>query len=163
MTLKRLLLLSGAILLILSCGSPLAPFLVTDQPKIDDLLGVYAFSAQKVVDSEIEKMPESQIELLVDGKCNMVDVPVFIDNDQHGFTFKLKGFFTGDCQWRATNIGSLRKGRETLPFWGVCFKADGFDPAMECAHLANDGKPYNLVFVFGDPDVNMIMSFDKIP
>ncbi len=142
-------------------STPVAKYVVTEEPVKEDIIGTYEFSTQKVIDDDIQISPESKIEILADGTCTLTDFPVFVEDGAYGSPYKFKESFTSICQWKVKNIGSVRLDRETFPIWGVCFNAVNFDSAMKCAHLTNVGNPYELVFVFGDPDSNDILVFEK--
>lgn len=163
MTMNRLLLPVGVILTTFCCCpfAPVAQYLITEEPKEEDIVGVYEFSGQSVVDQDIQHSADSSIALLADGTCNLTDFPVFVENDQYGFTYKFKELFTGSCQWNVATNGSVSRDGKAIPTWAVCFSAANFDSAIKCADLANNGNPYNLVFIFGDPDSNDILSFTK--
>lgn len=160
---NRLLWPVGVILTTFCCCpfAPVAQYLVTEEPKIEDIAGVYEFTVESVVEANIPDNLESSVEMMSDGTCKLTDFPVLIENDVNGFSYKFKELFTKDCRWEMITNGSVQRNEESLPTWAICFSAVDFEPAVKCANLTDDGNPYNLVFVFGDPDSNEITVFEK--
>jgi hypothetical protein len=158
---NKLLLPVGIILISFCCcpSAPLAPYLVTEEPKVEDLEGVYEFSAQRVLAEGIGDTSNSKIKLFHDGTCELTDFPVL--QEETMFSYDFKGLFSGECSWTVNSNGSVSRGGELYPVWSICFHAEEFNPAVKCADITNDGEPYNLVFVFGDPDSNEVMRFGK--
>lgn len=161
---NSLLLLSIVLILLNGCTfTPIARYAVTDEPKTQDIIGIYKISGDMVVEDKRNNLPDAKTEIFADGTCNLVNFPIYSGAGDFDIDFKFKRLFTGKCQWKAKIVASVKRDGETLPAWGVCFDAVNFLPSVKCAQFANDGSPYNLVFSFGDPDQNAILVFDKHP
>jgi len=162
---NRLLLPVGLILITFCCCpfAPIAQYLVTKEPKVEDIIGFYELKMENVVKANVPDTIEPGIEMIADGTCKLADFPVLIENDADNFSYEFKELFTNNCQWNVITNGSVERNGKLLPVWAVCFSAVDFEPAIKCANLTDDGNPYNLVFVFGDPDSNEIMVFERLP
>jgi len=156
------LLLPISVILLSCCCCPLgavAPNFVKEEPRQEDIIGVYELSSQRVVSESVVEDKVSYIELYPDQTCNMVNFPVFVENTT--FEYEFQELYTGKCNWRIGTIGSTNSWNVT-PIWGVCFENVTFESPDKCASLLNNKSLYDLEFVFGDPDSNRIMTFSRI-
>lgn len=159
---QRLLILPVGVLLLSLCCFPFAPvadYLVTEEPKMEDITGTYKYALQNILDEEVINISASSIELFADGSCRLIDFPIIAEETL--FTYRFIELRSVNCTWKKTTYGRVSQWGNSLPVWAICFNAADFIAAVKCASLTDDGEPYNLVFVFGDPDSNEIMVYKK--
>ncbi|WP_299365903.1 hypothetical protein [Winogradskyella sp.] len=150
--------------LLMSCQyDPYAHKYTIIEPKESDLIGTYAFEKQ-TIDYDIAEFKDSMNNRIVipkiginsNGTYKVVNFPVFENLMNPTFT----GLITNTGKWNKTTIGAVRdETGELKNIWGMYF--DQLPEASKYMGLMNKEYPYELIFVFGDPDEGNVMIFKK--
>jgi len=144
----RVLLVIFVAVLVAGCDSGLnagavsgKPF-TTSRPALADIPGSYVLVSQNVTTNGLSALRDRscQLELAPDGRFYITNyLPDLISATGH---------------WRCETIG-FDRGRE---MWGIRFDSN---PPIEAAALSGSSAPYRLVMIFGDPDSDQTMIYEK--
>ena len=144
----RLLLVIFVAMLVVGCDSGFnagavsgKPF-TTSRPAPADIPGSYALVSQTVTTNGLSALRgrSCQLELAPDGTFSITNyLPDLISAIGH---------------WRCERVG-FDHGRE---MWGIRFDSS---PRIEAAALSGSSAPYRLVMIFGDPDSDQTMIYQK--
>jgi hypothetical protein len=156
---KRLIVPFTTLFLCLCC-CPYAPFardLTTVKPNVQDIVGTYQVTSQNL---DIEGMGafidhDPQIHLNKDGSCMILDFPIWEDLPP----FTITDWQSLSGEWDIVTTGGVDLLEGYFDTWGV--QCIGETDEMKTADLIGDKAPYKLLFVYGDPDSNEIMTFSK--
>lgn len=121
------------------------PF-TTEQPRQEDVAGSYVLVAQSVTTNGLAVLQGRQcrLDLKPDGTFSVTNY----------FDFGRSNFLSTSGRWERAIVGST----EGHDMWGVRFDSQ---PRIEDACLSAKHAPYRVVMVFGDPDSDQTMIFEK--
>jgi hypothetical protein len=121
------------------------PF-TTEQPKNEDVAGSYLLVAQSVTTNGISVLRgrECRLDLKPDGAFSITNY----------INWGPSGFLSTSGRWKCEIVGST--GGHDM--WGVRFDSD---PRINDAALSGKNAPYRIVMIFGDPDSDQTMIFEK--
>jgi len=148
----RLLLVILVSLLAVGCDSGFnagavsgKPF-TTEQPKKEDVAGSYVLVAQSVTTNGLSAFQGRQcrLDLKPDGAFSVTNY----------INWRQSDFMSTTGHWKCETVGST----EGHDMWGVRFDSE---PRIEDAALSGKTAPYRIVMIFGDPDSDETMIFEK--
>jgi hypothetical protein len=145
------------------CCAPFSPFassLTLKKPETSDVVGLYRMDWQNLNESESFQNRQPEILINEDGSCQVTDFPVWETDDEISYSVKESLSFKGT--WEIRKFGSVRKDGKTYDSWGVSC-GNNIEKMGVGGHLANDEPPYDILFIYGDPDSGNGMTFEKIP
>ncbi|WP_161964464.1 hypothetical protein [Mucilaginibacter endophyticus] len=146
-------------LLILGCQSdPYAGDMTTEQPRREDIIGIYRFKEQTISEAPIDKRGlKATITLKSDGTYLAIDIPnVFGGPDAENHKY-----ISAKGNWKIETIGSIDTGwGHPKPNWGITLTA--IDESLTNIGFTGNETPYGLIVTFDDPDLAMVMLFKKI-
>jgi hypothetical protein len=159
---NRIILAAGiaVIAVCLCCGSPFTGMLTVEKPNAFDLVGVYEMSGQSLDRSAT--FPDRHPEIVIineDSTCSVTDFPVW---ELENSSWSVIEWLSFEGTWAMGEYGSVQRGNEHYRNWAVgCGNnAEGMNVTGE---LTNHQPPYDLLFIYDDPDSGYGMSFEKIP
>ena len=116
------------------------PF-TTSQPAAADIPGSYLLVSQTVTTNGLSELKgrSCELDLASDGTFTITNY--------------IPGFVAATGHWRCATVGSTH-GRD---MWGVRFDS----PQIEDAAFSGLTAPYRLVMIFGDPDSDQTMIYEK--
>ena len=145
------------------CCTPYSPFasmLKVEKPESGDVIGLYKMTVQNL--NRSESFQEKQPEILIneDGSCQITDFPDWATKDEISYSVKEWLSFKGT--WEISKFGSVRRDGKTYDNWGIsCHNpVEKMDIGGE---FANEKAPYDILFIYGDPDSGNGMTFEKAP
>jgi hypothetical protein len=144
------------------CGpySPLASMLTIEKPDSADVIGLYQMTGQNLNRSEPFQDRHPEILINEDGSCQVTDFPVWITNDE--ITYSVKEWLSFKGTWGMSEIGSVQRGNGSYKNWGIgCGKNE--EKLNVTGELANSKPPYDILFIYDDPDSGNGMTFGKVP
>ena len=114
----------------------------TSRPASADIPGSYLLVSQTVTTNGLSELRgrSCQLELASDGTFTITNY--------------VPGFISVTGTWRCETIG-FTHGRE---MWGIRFDSS---PQIEMAAVSGSSAPYRLVMIFGDPDSDQTMIYEK--
>jgi hypothetical protein len=117
------------------------PF-TTSRPASADIPGSYVLVSQNVTTNGLFALRgrSCRLELAPDGTFSITNY--------------LPDLISATGRWRCETIG-FDHGRE---MWGIRFDSS---PPIEAAALSGSSAPYRLVMIFGDPDSDETMIYEK--
>jgi hypothetical protein len=117
------------------------PF-TTSRPASADIPGSYLLVSQTVTTNGLSELRgrSCRLELAPDGTFTITNY--------------VPGFISATGRRRCDTIG-FNQGRE---MWGIRFDSI---PQIEAAALSGSSAPYRLVMIFGDPDSDQTMIYEK--
>ena len=117
------------------------PFTIS-RPVSADIPGSYLLVSQTVTTNGLSELRgrSCQLELAPDGTFTITNY--------------VPGFISATGRWRCETIG-FTHGRD---MWGIRFDSS---PQIEAAALSGSSAPYRLVMIFGDPDSDQTMIYEK--
>ena len=117
------------------------PF-TTSRPAPADIPGSYVLVSQSVTTNGLSALQgrRCQLELAPDGTFSITNY--------------LPDLLSATGNWRCETIGFIH-GRD---MWGIRFESS---PRIEMAALSGLSAPYRLVMIFGDPDSDQTMIYEK--
>ncbi len=121
------------------------PF-TTNEPKKEDVAGSYVLVAQSVTTNGLAVLHGRQcrLDLNPDGTFGVTN---YVNSGQ-------SDFLSTTGRWKCAIVGST----EGHDMWGVRFDSQ---PRIEDACLSGKQAPYRVVMIFGDPDSDETMIFEK--
>jgi len=151
-----------AMLLTLCCCpySLIANDLTTQKPSDLEIVGTYRVTAQNLDTNGLKAFQNRQPQLIfnVDGSCVVSDFPVWEENTS---SFKINAWLSFDGKWAIVNDGSVRRGGKTYDVWGI--RCNSNIETMGTGEFTGTKPPYDVVFIYGDPDSDNAMTFSKMP
>ncbi|RDC65960.1 hypothetical protein [Adhaeribacter pallidiroseus] len=152
------------ILLILLSGclySPYADEYFTEEPRLEDVVGVYKFDKQTVnynLDNDKIKSRRPMIIIKADKTYEIKEIPYFrvSANDEYNYIngISKKG------KWMLETIGSVDYGSSGIKkHWGITL--DSIPEEIRYAGLLGENKANGVIFKYGDPDEGSVMIFRK--
>lgn len=146
-------------MLISGCQSdPYAGDMTTEQPKKEDIIGVYQFKEQTISESRIDKRGQkATITLKSDGTYQAHDIPnVFGGTDAESHKY-----ISARGTWKIGTIGAVDTGwGHPKPNWGITLTS--IDESLTNIGFTGSKTPYGLIVTFDDPDLGQVMLFEKI-
>lgn len=136
---------------------PHAGGFTTEQPKKEDVIGVYRFKEQTISQATIDKLgKEATIVLKPDGTYQANDIP----NVFGGANAETHKYISATGKWKIETIGSVGNGwGHAKSHWGITLTS--IDESLTSIGFMGDKTPYKLIVTFGDPDLGEVMIFQK--
>ena len=156
LTLRTLLFLSPFV--ISGCQyDPYAWNYTTEQPKKEDVIGVYQFKEQTISQASIDKVGQkATIVLNSDGSYQANNIP----NVFGGANAESHKYISATGEWKIETIGSVDNGwGHAKSQWGITLTS--IDPSLTNIGFMGDKNPYKLIVTFDDPDLGKVMIFQK--
>jgi hypothetical protein len=160
---KLVLNIFSIIFLALISGCQYDPFagdMTTEQPKKEDVIGVYKFEEQTIAAIPIDKLgQEATIVLKSDGHYEANNIP----NVFGGADAQTRKHISAKGIWKIETIGEVGSGWGGRPKleWGITLTA--IDTNLSNIGLTGEKAPYGLMVTFSDPDLGAVMKFKRIP
>jgi len=145
--------------LIGSCQfDPYAGEFTTEQPKKEDVIGVYQFKEQTISQSPIDKIGQkATIVLKSDGTYQANNIP----NVFGGADAETCKHISATGNWRIETIGAVDNGLgHAKSQWGIILT--GIDESLTNIGFTGEKAPYGLMVTFDDPDLAEVMIFRKV-
>jgi hypothetical protein len=148
-------------------GCPYSDFaylLVTEEPNKTDIVGRYTLTLQTLTAEGLEVLDskEATIELQSGGTYIATNFPIWKRTETSKYT--LTNLLTTTGSWNIETLGGVDHGDgEIHDVWGICFQGLQVERPRACADLSGPKHPYSLMFVYGDPDSDQVMIFERKP
>ena len=150
------------LILLTSClYSSYADEYLTEEPRIEDIVGVYKFDKQTVnynLDKDKIRSRHPTIIIKADKTYKIKEIPFFRvsatgeNNYMNGVTRK--------GEWTLETIGSVDYGSsEIKKHWGILL--DSAPEKINSTGLLGKNKADGIIFRYGDPDEGSVMIFRK--
>ncbi|QEM06700.1 hypothetical protein DIU31_025510 [Mucilaginibacter rubeus] len=136
--------------LITSCQfDPYAGDLTTEQPKREDVIGVYQFKEQTISQIQIDKRSQrATITLKSDGTYQANNIP----NVFGGPNAENHKYISAKGSWKIETIGAVDNGwGHPKSNWGITLTS--IDESLTNISFTGKKKPYGLMVTFDDPDL----------
>ncbi|QEM13039.1 hypothetical protein [Mucilaginibacter rubeus] len=132
--------------------------MTTEQPKREDIVGVYQFKEQTISEIPIDKRGvKATITLKPDGTYQAQDIP----NVFGAAAAENHKYISAKGTWKIETIGSVDTGLgHPKPNWGITLTS--IDESLTNIGFTGSEAPYGLIVTFDDPDLGMVMLFKKI-
>jgi hypothetical protein len=147
----------------LCCCAPFSPFassLTVQKPEASEVIGLYQLHEQNLNRSVSFQNGQPEILINKNGSCQVNNFPVWETDDEITYSVKESLSFKG--MWEIRKFGSVRKDGKTYDSWSInC--GDQVKKVGIGGKFANERAPYNILFIYGDPDSGNEMIFEKIP
>jgi hypothetical protein len=136
---------------------PYAGDLTTEQPKKEDVIGVYQFKEQTISQASIDKLgQEATIILNPNGTYQANNIP----NVFGGTNAETHKYISARGKWKIETVGSVDNGwGHAKSHWGITLTS--IDESLTSIGFMGDKTPYNLIVTFDDPDLGEVMIFSK--
>jgi hypothetical protein len=136
---------------------PYAGDLTTEQPKMEDVIGVYQFKEQTISQVPIDKLGlKATIILKSDGTYQANNIP----NVFGGQSAEYNKHISANGKWKIETIGSVDNGwGHAKSHWGITLTS--IDESLTSIGFMGGKNPYNLIVTFDDPDLGEVMIFSK--
>ena len=136
---------------------PYAGDLTTEQPKKEDVIGVYQFKEQTISQIPIDKLGQkATIILKSDGTYQANNIP----NVFGGLSAENNKHISATGKWKIERIGSVDNGwGHAKSHWGITLTS--IDESLTSIGFMGDKNPYKLIVTFDDPDLGEVMIFSK--
>ncbi|MFC6999417.1 hypothetical protein [Rufibacter roseus] len=150
------------LILVTSCFySPYADEYLTEEPRIEDVVGVYRFDKQTVnynLDKNKIRRRQPTIIIKADKTYEIKEIPFFRVSATGEYNY-LNGV-TRKGEWTLETVGSVDYGsRGIKKHWGILL--DSAPDEMNYAGLLGENKANGIIFNYGDPDEGTVMIFRK--
>ena len=145
------------------CCAPYSPFadiVTVEKPESAEVLGLYQMTGQNLNKSESfqNRLPVILIE--PDGSCKFTDFPVWEQDSSSKYS--VKEWLSSEGAWEIIEVGRVSRDGRTYAFWGISC-SNHSEEISTSGKFANDKPPYEILFVYDDPDSGIAMTFQKVP
>ncbi|ALJ00719.1 hypothetical protein [Rufibacter tibetensis] len=159
---KNIALLCILVVLLASClYSPYADEYITEEPSIEDVVGVYEFDTQTVnhnLDKDKIKSSRPTITIKADKTFELNQMPYFKTSANAEYNY-INGI-SKKGKWAIDWVGSVDYGSSGIKkHWGILL--DSVPEENNNAGLLGENKPNGIIFKYGDPDEGSVMIFRK--
>jgi len=136
---------------------PYAGDLTTEQPKKEDVIGVYQFEKQTISDGPIDILGQNATILLkADGTYRANDIP----NVFRGANDETHKYISATGKWKIETMGNVDNGwGHAKSHWGVTLTS--IDESLANIGFMGNKTPYKLIVTFDDPDLGEVMIFSR--
>jgi len=136
---------------------PYAGDLTTEQPKREDVIGIYQFKEQTISQLPIDKLGQkATIILNSDGTYRTNNIP----NVFGGHSAENNKHISATGNWKIETVGSVDNGwGHAKSHWGITLTS--IDESLTSIGFMGDKNPYKLIVTFDDPDLGEVMIFSK--
>lgn len=130
-----------------------------ERPEEMDIIGLYQMTFQNINGSEEFQNRQPEILINADGSCKVTDFPVWQPNSRSYF---VKEWLSFEGTWKIKKFGSVRKDGENYDNWGMSC-SDKLEKIGIGGEFVNNEPPYDILFIYDDPDTGIVMTFQKSP
>ena len=143
---------------ILGCQyDPYAGDFTTEQPKKEDVIGVYQFKEQNISQVPIDSLGQkATIVLDSDGSYQANNIP----NVFGGANAEFHKYISATGKWKIETVGGVDNGwGHEKSQWGITLT--DIDQRLTNIGFMGNKRPYKLIVTFEDPDSGEVMIFEK--